>query len=470
MVGGASFLGAIHVVPFMVSFEEGNSVLDQGRRVSSGIRKGSSGRGNHNNNNMKQGTNRMGNDTNNKNNNNIGNITLAQDPPAPPTRPIERFDLLGNSTDWPPQPPRTLFQDSPAFPDCNVIFKDPAMAACHVAPFGGNFGDLMGPDIVKRILEYQFGCHAETLPVWDFTSTHGRDNITTTCLFTVGSVWRHVRANDHVWGTGMVGLHSVDTKTACPREENEENGCFQNITVHSVRGPGTVQRLKERCQDRVQVVVKKSDVAANVEITNFTATTTDLNQTTTAGDPGFLTGFLFPELLQQPSSNNNQDRNFDCIVLHKYDEETFNQTTDMANITAPNNLMFLPVIQSWEHMVGNISAHCRTVSSSSLHGLIVSDALGIPARWIRRSISILPFKFYDYGDSFGIRNFGNETIDAVSLDSVLQQQQQHHDSRNDLPDIKSYEYRSAYAKRILASFPFELFTTASTTDVQTIAT
>ena len=48
--------------------------------------------------------------------------------------------------------------------DCSVNFKDPSMALCHIIPWP-NFGDELGPPVVKRILELHFGCSAANLTV-----------------------------------------------------------------------------------------------------------------------------------------------------------------------------------------------------------------------------------------------------------------------------------------------------------------
>lgn len=47
------------------------------------------------------------------------------------------------------------------------------------------------------------------------------------------------------------------------------------------------------------------------------------------------------------------------------------------------------------------AARCERISSSSLHGLILADALGIPNRWIPLRTSA--HKFYDYASAFGER-------------------------------------------------------------------
>ena len=49
-------------------------------------------------------------------------------------------------------------------------------------------------------------------------------------------------------------------------------------------------------------------------------------------------------------------------------------------------------------------AACETIVSSSLHGLVLADALGIPNQWVRLGDKIGGgnFKFHDYYSAFGI--------------------------------------------------------------------
>lgn len=57
---------------------------------------------------------------------------------------------------------------------------------------------------------------------------------------------------------------------------------------------------------------------------------------------------------------------------------------------------------NWQHIIDEIS-ECEFIASSSLHGLIVSDAYGIPNVWIKLSDNISGgmFKFHDYFSAVG---------------------------------------------------------------------
>ena len=101
------------------------------------------------------------------------------------------------------------------------------------------------------------------------------------------------------------------------------------------------------------------------------------------------------------------------------------------------------------------------VSSSSLHGLILANAYGIPSKWIRRETSIVQFKFRDYRQSYGIELSSDSrevrNRDRYNMMQVLT-------FLNDRPRPQSYSQRSEYAKQILSTFPIHLFTTTITTN------
>lgn len=74
--------------------------------------------------------------------------------------------------------------------------------------------------------------------------------------------------------------------------------------------------------------------------------------------------------------------------------------------------------QSGSAVVHQIS-ECKSIFSSSLHGLVTADALGIPSRWIHLSEKEIPaFKFHDYYSAFDetrtpIQIDGNESVHAL---------------------------------------------------------
>ena len=75
----------------------------------------------------------------------------------------------------------------------------------------------------------------------------------------------------------------------------------------------------------------------------------------------------------------------------------------------------------WHDIIDAILS-CEVIVSSSLHGLIVSDAYDVPNVWIELSDKVQGngFKFYDYYQSGGICNKQPLIIDeAINIDSLL---------------------------------------------------
>ena len=65
---------------------------------------------------------------------------------------------------------------------------------------------------------------------------------------------------------------------------------------------------------------------------------------------------------------------------------------------------------------------CENIASSSLHGLIVSDAYGIPSIWIKLSNNIIgnDFKFYDYLESIRLLyERPSEITSSSTLEDIL---------------------------------------------------
>lgn len=77
----------------------------------------------------------------------------------------------------------------------------------------------------------------------------------------------------------------------------------------------------------------------------------------------------------------------------------------------------------WHALIDDI-CNCETIASSSLHGLILSDAYGIPNVWIKITGSLLggDFKFNDYNSA--VRRSKIEALvlnDSTTLDEVKEQ-------------------------------------------------
>jgi hypothetical protein len=113
----------------------------------------------------------------------------------------------------------------------------------------------------------------------------------------------------------------------------------------------------------------------------------------TLGDPGLLCESVW--------SGNIQQKNFAVGLVPHYIDHAHPLLKELLN-----NSKHFTLINVYDHPIKVIEqiARCEMVLSSSLHGLIVADALQIPNAWIKLSNLIGPndFKFHDYYSIYDI--------------------------------------------------------------------
>jgi len=140
------------------------------------------------------------------------------------------------------------------------------------------------------------------------------------------------------------------------------------------------------------------------------------------GDPALLLPKLFPEFkkAQHPSLEY-------VIIPHPFDEHLF-----------VNHPHFFSNREDWDLVIKKI-LDSKLVISTSLHGLIVAEAFGIPARYLRVSEGEPLFKYEDYYLGTGRRSFSYATTieEALAMGGEL-----------------SPQYN---LDQLLKAFPFEFF-------------
>ena len=201
-----------------------------------------------------------------------------------------------------------------------------------------NFGDLLGPLVVRALVER--GRDAAGEP----SGGGGADGNPTTAqarLLTVGSILHLAQPGDVVWGTGVNG--KVPEWSYRPRE----------LDLRAVRGPLTATALRSRGLDVPDVF----------------------------GDPGLLA----PQLL------------------------------GIERAATPSGLVLLPNLHDesrWRDLPGYVSprtpaaeviaavAGAEAVIASSLHGIVIADALGVPSAVVQPRAEP-PFKYRDYYEGTG---------------------------------------------------------------------
>ena len=188
----------------------------------------------------------------------------------------------------------------------------------------GNFGDLLGPEIVRRMRRFAGAPEAGRPPAR---------------LLSVGSILHFAQDGDTVWGSGVNGRIPV-----------EDHGS-PRLDVRAVRGPLTARFLADRGQDVPAVL----------------------------GDPALLVPRLMPELAPGPAAT----RDDLVIVPNLHDHAAVARDRRAVDPRAP-----------WREVVARI-ARARAVVASSLHGLVLAEAFGVPVVRVRARLE-QDFKYDDY--------------------------------------------------------------------------
>ncbi len=161
-----------------------------------------------------------------------------------------------------------------------------------------------------------------------------------------GSILHYARNGDVIWGSGF-------------RENPLTENRFQHLDVRAVRGPKTREFL-------LKMGVKCPEVY---------------------GDPAILMGHLFPEFKKQKPI-------YDYIIIPNIGE---------ISCFIPYKNVVLPTLP-WGEIV-QYMMQSRLVISSSLHGIIVAEAFGVPARLLKMTWIEPLLKYEDYYESTGRPNF-----------------------------------------------------------------
>lgn len=162
-------------------------------------------------------------------------------------------------------------------------------------------------------------------------------------LLAVGSVLLFAETDDIIWGTGM-NAKRLDLK----------HYKFKRLDIRAVRGPKTREFIMR----------------------NFKIECPEIY-----GDPALLLPFFFPEFKKK------ENPQFDYVIIPHYSEEHLFPKEIYPNVIYPT--------EPWNVVIRKI-LNSKFVISSSLHGIIVAEAYGIPARYLRITNNEPLFKYEDY--------------------------------------------------------------------------
>jgi pyruvyltransferase len=198
----------------------------------------------------------------------------------------------------------------------------------------GNFGDMVVPYLLRRLTG---------LP-----PVNCSDGVR---LLTVGSVLQTARDGDVIWGTGVKGAAAGQFRTPA------------KLHVHATRGPITLDFLRRQGVDVSRVVAMF--------------------------DPAVLIPHLYAAevaVLRQQAEDTMQDV---LVIPHFADDAVMRKLYPAYEDR---------ILAADTPLLGVIARILRAglVVSSSLHGLILAEALGVPAVWHRPLMGEDELKYHDY--------------------------------------------------------------------------
>ncbi len=206
-------------------------------------------------------------------------------------------------------------------------------------------------------------------------------------LFSIGSALHFTKTGDHIWGTGWNG--NIPDKEFKAR----------SLKVHAVRGPLTAEFLKSRKIDVPEIY----------------------------GDPALLIPHIFKNRFKP---NPKKDYVF---VPNLHD---LSLVSDLPNVVSP--------LWGWNNVVEAI-LKSKLVLASSLHGLIVAEAFGIPARYVRLAQTEDLFKYKDY--YFGSGRTESEFKFANSIEEGVEMGGAPAIRYNPIPLMKAFPF-ALWGKRL----------------------
>jgi len=222
----------------------------------------------------------------------------------------------------------------------------------------GNWGDKFSPILVEMIS----GEKPELFPMKE-KFVHQNEIV----YLTVGSILKFADSNTIVWGSGFI------------REEDSLQE--KPLKICAVRGPKTREKVLAQGIDCPEVY----------------------------GDPILLLPkFYKPKLLTRKKLG---------IIPHYVDQDN----AWLNSVRNNPDIRIIDIKGDYFQVIDEIFS-CDVIASSSLHGLILPDAYGIPSVWLKFSDKLWGgnWKFFDYFESVG--RIDKEPLlmtDQITVEDIL---------------------------------------------------
>lgn len=239
-----------------------------------------------------------------------------------------------------------------------------------------NMGDVLNKDIIEKL----FNCHVVRRN-YLFGKVSGigsgLGNYTLEGPFwkkTLKMISSIISPTVYIWGTGFVKY-----------KKNDNRLYKKNTKFCAVRGQLSKKRIEKLVGHSLDIPM---------------------------GDAGILASYLI--------DNEKIEKKYDVGIIAHYKEKDELVFKELCNKF--DNSIFIDVQDSPLNVTRKI-AECKTIISSSLHGLIIADSLHVPNMHIVVTNNLLGdgFKFDDYYSAYGVEHsFVDMNIDTIgSLDDVV---------------------------------------------------
>lgn len=221
-----------------------------------------------------------------------------------------------------------------------------------------NFGDVLVPYLFTKITDINFRWANPNKK--KYFSLRRKKN-----YLIIGSIIHFATEDSIIWGAGIISKNSKIPKAK----------------YSAVRGPLSAEKIR---REGIEVPEKY-------------------------GDPALFLALYKNEFI-------NTKTPYIGVVPHYVDYESIQKDSrfDSKNLNIINVLTNNPI-----EVIKEIG-HCKLILSSSLHGIIVAHALGIPAIWIKVSENLYgdDIKFHDYYKSIGIEEPLCLNIESFSFEKL----------------------------------------------------
>ncbi|MFI3267759.1 MAG: polysaccharide pyruvyl transferase family protein [Rikenellaceae bacterium] len=160
----------------------------------------------------------------------------------------------------------------------------------------------------------------------------------------------------------------------------------------------------------------------------------DNNSQIILGDPGILMPLVFSEKV---------DVKYEIGIIPHFVDEDSVKMREIKSRFVGENVLFINVLRNPKIVISEIK-QCKCIVSSSLHGLIIADAFGIPNKRIvdRETMptAFYDYKFHDYYSSIDyteqpIELSGDETIEFFKNNVSLKPQDKIKDLQDNLNEM-----------------------------------